>query len=398
MALLNEHDYCYILTFNNVNGDMPDPIHKYNTWPGIDVRPWHDRDYWYVEFVNSDAFYHYPIESIVPAAVLQKIINKEVILCISNIHEAYHNVIDNIYQDVFIKSKIPPESVLYLTNSADIAKEIDFISKKYNLPAMESEFISLFEMVAKGSVSKNPMLFAKDTLNKISYTKKFISLNGLWRPHRQVLVTFLEALRVRENGYVSFNAVPGTYPDMSFMYPILLEWYEHNDEAIKLISDNREILMKLDRFLLDTDLNASWAGAVNESTDKKYYEDTYFSVVTETLCFRNASNAGAYLGRAVSEKTFKPIIHRHPFLLVAVAGSLELLRKLGYKTFSPWIDELYDTEPDDYKRALMIAKETARLTNLTGSELTEFLEACKPIVEYNFQLLLSKTRFNYSII
>lgn len=47
-----------------------------------------------------------------------------------------------------------------------------------------------------------------------------------------------------------------------------------------------------------------------------------------------------------TEKTYKPISAGMPFVMVASQGFLYRLRKMGFRTFHPWIDESYDQEPD----------------------------------------------------
>lgn len=395
MAILNQYNYYYINSFNNRNVKPPQPdIRPHGGWPGTGTRKWDDKIYWYIEFVNGDAFYHFPIHTLVNEEILNKMRTGEITLCISHVHEAYHYVIEDIYKDVVLASNIPAENILYLTNSADINLEIDYISQKYNLPKIKSEFISLFELVAKHESEHNQDKFAKNSLSKNQYDKKFITLNGLWRPHRLMLVSLLEALDITKDGYVSLNACPSDIPTMDEMFDRLLHWNENND-GYNLLLNNKEKVKKLDRLYIDTKNNEAWNGAVYSSADKQYYEDTYFSIITETLCIPEASAEGKTFGRAISEKTFKPILNLHPFMIVGIKGALGLLKQLGYKTFSPMIDESYDNEPDSYKRIYMIAKEAERLTKLSDTELKDFLDKCKPIVEYNYNHLQNKDKFNY---
>jgi hypothetical protein len=84
---------------------------------------------------------------------------------------------------------------------------------------------------------------------------------------------------------------------------------------------------------------------------------------------------------------------RHPFILASVPNSLEIYKIMGYKTFSPFVDESYDQELDDGKRMLMILSEIERLCNLTESELSVFLLNVKEICDYNYDILVSKTQF-----
>lgn len=395
MGILNKDKFFYIESYNNRTGKSPEPQVRYTGWPGQFVRNWDDKDYWYVEFINGDAFYHNPIEKIAGTEILNKIKTNQVTLCISNSHEAYHYVIEDIYQDVVINQNIPAENILYLTNSIDIDKEIDIVSKKYNLPKIKSEYIGLFEKVAQDQIEKNSTEYATNTLNKIKYNKKFISLNGLWRPHRLLLVSLLEALSIRNHGYVSLNASSNDHPRMTEMFDEMLVWSRFSPDVEQILRLNQEKIMTLDKLYIDTDPRNNWTGAVYNSFSKEYYEHTYFSIVTETLCAKNFSQDGHTLGRAISEKTFKPILNHHPFMILAVTGVLKMLRDLGYKTFSPYIDESYDEEPDFVKRSYMIAKETQRLCNLEGDDLQDFLNNCKPIVEHNHRILASKKVFNH---
>ena len=116
-----------------------------------------------------------------------------------------------------------------------------------------------------------------------------------------------------------------------------------------------------------------------------YYLDSYFSIVNETNYFKDLGE-----GIFLSEKVFKPILKSHPFIIVSRPHSLQKLRELGYKTFSPYIDETYDTIIDDSERLFAIINEVKRLCNLSPTELNEFLTYVKNIVEHNYELLISK--------
>lgn len=51
-----------------------------------------------------------------------------------------------------------------------------------------------------------------------------------------------------------------------------------------------------------------------------------------------------------TEKIFKPIAAGMPFVLVGSLGSLRKLKQMGFKSFTPYIDESYDMEPVTDKR------------------------------------------------
>ncbi len=397
MALLNKNKFLYINSYNQRNVIPPEPIIKVNGgYPGTGLRNWEDKDYWYIEFVNGDAFYHYPIEKIVPEDILEKIRNGSITLCICHLHEAYHYVIENIYKDVIIDSNIPLNSILYLTNSIDIELEIDIISKKYGLPKIKTEFISMMEYVAKVEYNANPNFYTSNTLKTKKYDKKFICLNGRWAPHRTILISLLECYDLLQSGYVSYNTVPSIVPNSEDDYKMLCSWYEKDEKIYALLKNNEEKLLNLNRIYFDTTPDSHVGKACYESTGTTIYENAYFTVVTESLCFEEGGTAHTS-GRTLSEKTFRTILNHNPFIILARSGTLKLLRQLGYKTFSPYIDESYDDEVDDQQRSLMVANEVKRLCDLNESQLEEFLVGCRSIVEHNFNVVLNKKVFAYSI-
>ena len=103
-------------------------------------------------------------------------------------------------------------------------------------------------------------------------------------------------------------------------------------------------------------------------------ERSLLHVVTETV----------YEGRRnhLTEKTFKPIVMQQPFVLVSCAGSLEYLRRYGFKTFSDFWDESYD-EADDSVRIMKIGKLLSDIENLSYKEKDKLYQALVPVVEHN---------------
>lgn len=92
----------------------------------------------------------------------------------------------------------------------------------------------------------------------------------------------------------------------------------------------------------------------------------------------------------LTEKTLRPLAIGHPFILAAGPHSLQYLKTYGFKTFSPWIDESYDTELDDQKRLNKIFAEMQRLSKLPHDELQEVLAQCRIISEHNKQIFFSE--------
>lgn len=388
MAIINKDYYFFI----NSDGTVGERMHGGK--PVSDLQDWNDKQYWMVEFIHGDAFKTDAIEKIAPEVFLKSFQDGSITLLIVHISEAYHYVIDYIYSELVIRRNIPADNILFLTNSADINLEIEIVASKYNLPKLKSMYMVSYEYGAKGDLQKYPDDCVVNTLADKIYDKKFLSLNGLWRPHRVLLGSFLKSLNLLNYGNMSLNSVPCDFPPMHDTFNSMLDWCKNNTEGQELLLKDEQGIKSLPIIYLDGE-NPIGVRASYTIFNKSYYENTYFSIVTETLGWSSGSGEGATIGRALSEKTFKPILFKHPFLLIALPKALELLRELGYRTFSECIDESYDNEYDDSKRVYMVAKEAERLCNLSESELKDFLKVCREITNHNFAVLKNKQKFLY---
>ena len=98
--------------------------------------------------------------------------------------------------------------------------------------------------------------------------------------------------------------------------------------------------------------------SISSWTDRQTltYENAYFYICTETYVH------GEH--KSVTEKVCKPMVNFLPFLFVSFKGALAWLRHLGFKTFSPFIDESYDDEPNESKRVTMVYNEIKKLCNM----------------------------------
>lgn len=99
-------------------------------------------------------------------------------------------------------------------------------------------------------------------------------------------------------------------------------------------------------------------------------------VITETV----------YTGRRnhLTEKTFKPICLRMPFLMLSTQGSLEYLRRYGFRTFDHLWSEDYDTM-NDHDRLIAVADLLKHLDDCSARELSQYHRHARSTVEHNFQ-------------
>lgn len=94
----------------------------------------------------------------------------------------------------------------------------------------------------------------------------------------------------------------------------------------------------------------------------------------------------------LTEKIFKPIVAKRPFILVAAPGNLAYLRRYGFKTFGRWIDESYDNILDPDQRLDAISNEVAKFSAMRTMELNQVLKDMQCVLSYNRQHFFGEFR------
>ena len=280
---------------------------------------------------------------------------------------------------------LPDASFIWLTGDPNGKKVVeDFWLKRMHKKPFQVWGAYYFEYLAHHTFLK----YSKE------YTpgyreKTFLCYNNILRPAR---VEFLEQMLkhdlVKDSYYSFIGGSRGTTKIDDLLDTIDAKLHPNiysNKEMLPLILGHDES----DGLPWSTDL---------EITDHVFFENSYFSVVTETLYYPHYAapnqiyigHVPALIGLFLTEKTYKPIAMKHPFILLAPAHSLRMLRERGYKTFSPFIDESYDEIENDSLRLQAVVEEVKRLSE---SDLVEFTHQIKDIVEHNEKVLRNQTVF-----
>ena len=79
--------------------------------------------------------------------------------------------------------------------------------------------------------------------------------------------------------------------------------------------------------------------------------------------------------------------HKQPFIVVGVPGALKAMRDMGFKTFSDFWDESYDTIQDPNMRMRKLVQLTATIGSWTPDQILDFKRRVKPIVDHNYEQL-----------
>jgi hypothetical protein len=206
---------------------------------------------------------------------------------------------------------------------------------------------------------------------KLHKPYKFLFLNGRTRPHRKYMIESLRPL-LDQALWTNLDATPvyhHTYQTDLLAKPseirLLPPEYEVKQFHNGLEKTHESAFVKSELF------GNLWGEIYIQAEP---YIDTYFSVVTETVC--------DYPYSLRSEKIYKPIAMGHPWIAVANRGFYQALRNQGFQTYNHLIDESFDQIDNNQDRLDRIV---TVVQDLCQQDLAQFLVAAEHVSKYNQQ-------------
>ena len=385
MGIVNHTHYPYIYS-------TPETTRiEYRTDSGgyWSVRNWHDGNtYWYCAVFHGGGLDSVDFLNLIPNEIL---VDPSIFIVLCTEYEAFTDLVEPIYKNLIKKLNIDPKRIILISENFDIVDVVKKVAESYQLDNINVEWSLVHERHTKAEQVLLDLTTAT-ILAKKSYKKAFLNFNRRWRIHRPCVVGLLYSMNLLDKGFVSLGKADDNL-NWNNTFDTILKLVSEDQELYSLLSTNKIKITTLPEMYLDTtDLISDRFGVTYEDINHKatiqLYEDSYFSIASETYFFEN-------IGRTFTEKTFKPILYKHPFILVSSPNSLTLLKELGYRTFHPYIDESYDNEPNNVKRLKMILNEVNRLCNLTELEIFEFIDNVREITIHNHNLLVNKPKFTH---
>lgn len=300
-------------------------------------------------------YIHDPIERHVNLSEIEKYFNNHGISG-ENIIVVAGNTFENYYNDC-------PDSKLKITNGYIVLQQL---SNKFN------EYPRIGSLGYKSDYVKQEDL----DINYIR-SKKFICLNrNMHRPHRWLSAYLALKYKLLDNSIFSFVALHD-YNDWWRVYSAIFNIVGQSQENEYIVDD----IMKVIPLEVDTKHlpNEQKSGFNLNNNNKSMFGESYINIVSETSF---DDGGGEY--PFISEKTFHhPIINLQPFIVIGNPFTLKTLRDLGFKTFSPVINEEYDNCIDAKQRFNLIESEISRLSALSLSEIHDIYYQLREILIYN---------------
>jgi len=309
---------------------------------------------------NHNLFDHLPI------GLVKAINSGRCLLILNDSHEShyYNSTFYKTLHRYINKVGIDFDKILLLTGN---------INNQYADENIKILIWQFFETAMRLSTHK------KNIDTSIRYTdptvlKKFLCLNRIPRETRYYFMYQMYKNNIIHDFRASLNSVNNISDIVSHHDGIFLNEIKDDVEFSNMLASLP--------WTVDTDKfnNNHW-----DTIQEDFPLNNIIFIITETL-FANG-NYDLFL----TEKTFKPIALKMPFILVGTSGILRRLRDIGYKTFNTLWDESYDDEVDSVLRMQKIIKLVHDIsTKYSTNELSELIIANNDILEHNHTMLMCR--------
>ena len=221
-------------------------------------------------------------------------------------------------------------------------------------------------------------------VTKREIKKKYITFNritGNSRVYRSIFINELYKRNLIDFGHISYSKICPVHGELETNINSAIEnkliSYNHGQEII-------ENILKIDRPLRIDNLKTDFIknGSTTLGPVEKLVE-SFVYVVTET-CFWETK-------KHLTEKIFKPIVSKQPFLLIGCADNLEYLKGYGFKTFDRWWDEGYDKIQDPIQRLNAVVDILETICKLSLSDVNKMYYEMEDVLNHNYNLFFSQT-------
>ena len=211
--------------------------------------------------------------------------------------------------------------------------------------------------------------FLMKPYNQRSIKRTFVAPNRIVageRQHRLIVLYYMFKLGLHDN-HIS---CPAVCPAENI--PI--------EEAIKPLQDRYPDIREV---FANTCFPKSFVGEANAPMHS--YQLDLFEECSQSLLYVVTETVATGRRNHLTEKTFKPIALKMPFVLVSTAHSLEYLRSYGFRTFGDIWDETYDTILDDEVRYNAIARTLRDIDELPLRCRQRLLREAQAVCEHNYE-------------
>ena len=252
--------------------------------------------------------------------------------------------------------KIDSDLIYYVDSNANNKKTL----KKFNLAG---SFFNYFDSLFINNEYIDTVKSIKDLRER---PKKMLFLGGKAREHRLKFInTVLQLPNFEEDNFISIFA--GSYFDTTLQKSVKIQE--------RMLDGYITDISVLDKFSEPNQL-----GPTHLFYDESYlHTDSYFQIVTSTWFELDLERI------EINEKHARPMYSLQPFIILGEPNTLQAFKDMGYKTYSDWIDESYDSIHDDRLRFKKVVALTASINAMSRTDLSAMMKDMLPTLLHNIE-------------
>lgn len=376
------------------------------------------------EYVNDKALIYLPnlLISDEVCEKIKKIKNKKLIYVLNGIcfdNRFGSNIIRNMLRCFDVKETIIDEMNFNTSKCWPIDQNSEFTSKNYYRE------LAVCEIVNDIDVQKSHYLLLQSKIDLTKAKKSFPQANmiymdkWLYEYKTEIVDRISESLGINQKNYEYFDAnyikifscFIRRFTEKRFKficelvdrdiinkthYTFSLNYGKNCTEQVEdyLVENIVKINTKSDKInewvktlpcILDEEITNPYPLSL-----QYFYHHSEINIIFET--FVDYTDEGTNYLEFVSEKTWKAIFHRKPFIIISIPFTLKYLKDLGFKTFDFFIDESYDNILDYDERIKKVVEEIDRLSDLSFENLTNKNNGLRS------DLMLETTYHNFNLL
>lgn len=301
--------------------------------------------------------------------ILSRVRNKQAFILFTVLHESWFD--DSFLiamKNYFNNKQIPLSQIIYLSHCANGTEVYADHCLRHNItPTIQMEYIPTTRIDKTDIGNTSP-----GTYNPGLRKKTFLNFNRRYHPHRLIFFMMMTKRKLLDHFYMSMST---TQPESGQSFTLSASHLMHVHSHYNFTIDDIATCESLLPLVLDNGNFESYPMESNPINLKKFYSSSLINIITETFFFSKIIH--------VTEKTYKPIASLQPFIIIAAPRSLQHVQDMGFKTFSDFWDESYDTEDDHVIRFNKIFDLIESISKWSDEKKLEFSHQVKEIVEYN---------------
>lgn len=340
------------------------------------------------EFNNDDVFYYDRHDHSVRNLSFDDFINEPhwdhvrntpSVKILIDFSDDYFNIVDvKRFSKTIIEKNINP-SQIYLLVMDDNFKQ--FAIQQFNNCGVIGVIVYHYNVLLKKVLMKYVETYNEPT----SYKFSFLSRNyHTWR--LSAIVKLIESGVINDFNYSFHNYLPYQSKDVTLdevkqdiisegftISDTISSWVDHLPYDIGLRHN------KWNNITYDVILSADFHFLI-----ESHYDAFLFKIYS---AFKEKYNIEDFSPAFPTEKTWKVVACKKPFIVATTPFYLKGIKQLGFKSFSPFIDESYDEIVDNKERMDAVVNESIRISKLPTEEYNRLILDCKEICEHNYQIL-----------